>query len=53
MKDGVIFDIIDYVGRLSGRYPRSLMKSDPRSLMKIRHDLAEKKVGVEQNVTNI
>ncbi len=42
---GVIFDIIDYVGRLSGRYPRSLMK--------IRHDLSEKKVGVEQNVTNI
>ena len=26
LKDGVIFDIIDHVGRLLGRYPESLMK---------------------------
>ena len=35
LKDGVIFDIIDPVGKRSGRYPESLMK--------IRHDMAEKK----------
>ena len=32
-KGGVIFDILDDVGRRSGRYPESLMK--------IRHDLAD------------
>ena len=36
LEDGVTFDIIDHVDRLLGRYPESLMK--------IRHDLAEKKL---------
>ena len=35
MEDGVIFEIIDHVGRWLGRYPESLMK--------IGHDLVEKK----------
>ena len=34
LNDGVIFDIIDPVGKRSGRYPESLMK--------IRHDMDEK-----------
>ena len=36
MEDGVTFDIIDHVGSCLERYPESLMK--------IRYDLAEKKV---------
>ena len=35
LNDKVIFDIIDHVGRWSGRYPESLIK--------IGHDLADKK----------
>ena len=35
LEDGVIFDIIDHVERWFGRYPESLVK--------IRHDFAEKK----------
>ena len=36
LKDGIIFDIIYYVGGWSGRYPESFMK--------IWHDMAEKKL---------
>ncbi len=36
MKDGVTFDIVDHVDRWLGRYPESLMK--------IQHDLAEKRL---------
>ena len=36
MENGVTFDIIDHVDRRLGRYPESLMK--------IQHDLAEKKL---------
>ena len=36
LEDGVTFDITDHVGRWVGRYPVGLMK--------IRHDLTEKKL---------
>ena len=39
MEEGVIFDIKDHVGRLLGRYPECLMK--------IVHDMAEKRYSPE------
>ena len=36
LKDGIIFDIINHVGRWYGRYPESFMK--------IQHDMAEENV---------